>query len=186
MSAQGSDGIPVLGASDMWSDRGGHVSCRVRDQQVAGAQEGAWGQGWKTTRESIACKACRPGASRVTGDVLEHSSSAHWKALVGPQPRTSMDAPGGSSGGEGRKTFAWLEASSHYVSIYGFKQGIRMQSLTNGKRSKWLFFKSVSSLLALEQGWCDRQPGAPGAPVAVVWWQCQRWHNRWKSPRAGR
>lgn len=157
------------------NDRWGHVSCR--------AKEGEWGQVCKSTHESIACKDCRPGVSRVEGDVLEDSSSANWMGSVGPRPRTGMDTPGGSSGGEGRKTFAWLQASSHYVSIYSFKQGIRMQSLTNGKRSKWLFFKSASSLLALEQGWCDRQPGAPQAPVAVVWWQCQRWHNRWKSPR---
>lgn len=165
---------------------GTHVSCRAGDQQAAGAEERVWGQVCKTTCETTVCKNCRPGISHVKGDVLEDSSSANWMGLVGPQPRTSMDTPGGSGAGEGRKTFAWLEASSHYVSIYSFKQGIRMQSLTNGKRSKWLFFKSVSSLLALEQGWCDRQPGAPWAPVAVVWWQCQRWHNRWKSPRAER
>lgn len=165
---------------------GTHVSCRAGDQQAAGAEGGVWGQGCKTTRETMVCKNCRPGISCGKGDVLEDSSSANWMGLVGPQPRTSMDTPGGSDAGEGRKTFAWLEASSHYVSIYSFKQGIRMQSLTNGKRSKWLFFKSVSSLLALEQGWCDRQPGAPRAPVAVGWWQCQRWHNRWKSPRVER
>lgn len=146
------------------------------------AEEGAWGQVCKTTHKCIARTA---GVSHVKGDVLEDSSSANWMGWVGPEPRTSMDTPGGREG-EGRKTFAWLEASSHYVSIYSFKQGIRMQSLTNEKRSKWLFFESVSSLLDLEQGWCDRQPGAPRAPVAVVWWQCQRWHNRWKSPRAGR
>lgn len=168
------------------NDRWGHMSCRAGDWQVAGAEEGVWGQVCKTTHESIACKTCWSGVSRGKGDVFEDSSSANWMGSVGPRPRTSMDAPGGSSRGERRKTLAWLEASSHYVSIYSFKQGIRMQSLTNGKRSKWLFFKSVSSLLALEQGWCDRQPGAPRAPVAVVRSQCQGWHNRWKSPRAGR